>query len=115
MRYICINCHSTEPTLLAVIPQYPLFSEGFWLHWMMNKMEHIPDDLNITLTVHVGDRQWEISDPNKLSEFVELPLEDGSVQVNITMSVGNIWTDTIPITVTPLLGKSVFISSPVVH
>ena len=65
-------------------------------------MDPIPDDLNIVLKIQVGDQQVEIRDPTKLSEYVQLPLAlDGdSVQVSITMSVGNDWTDTATINVT---------------
>ena len=56
----------------------------------------------------MGDQQWEVSDPTKLSE---LPLKGDSVQVNITMSVGNVWNNTIDIPVISPFGKSVVVSS----
>ena len=39
-------------------------------------------------------------------------VEDENFQVNITMSVGNVWNNTITIPVTSPLGKSVVVSSP---
>ncbi|XP_065888106.1 uncharacterized protein [Dysidea avara] len=99
-----LNCYTTTPVpkISAEIPKNQSFDKGFWIYWKFYNMDPIPDDLNIVLKIQVGDQQVEIRDPTKLSEYVQLPLAlDGdSVQVSITMSVGNDWTDTATINVT---------------
>jgi len=91
---------STEPKITAEIPKNQSFTDGFWIHWKLDGMDHIPDNLDITLTVYVGDQQWTVSDPRKLSEYVELPLEGDNAEVSFTISIGSSWSDTVTINVT---------------
>jgi len=99
MWFICvINCLSIEPTIFIVIPNQS-FNKGFWLHWRVNDIENIPQEL-ISLQVNIGDQQWLVGDAHKLSEFVELPLEGDNFEVNITVSVGNVWSEKITTIVT---------------
>ena len=72
-------------------------------------MENIPQEL-ITLKVNIGDQQWLVGDAHKLSEFVQLPLEGDSFEVNVTVSVGNIWSETITSIVTNIPVESKYLS-----
>ena len=90
----------TEPKISVEIPKNQSFDEGFMIRWELLNMDHLPDNLQIRLTVSIGGEQWVVNDPTKLSEFVSLALDGDSALVSITVAVGNVWTETLTINVT---------------
>jgi len=97
----------TELKITAEIPKNQTFTDGFQIWWKIANMDNIPGNMDITMTVHVGDREWTVNDPHKSTEFVRLPLEGDIVEVRLTISIGSDWSDTITIIVQPTVVTTV--------
>ena len=89
----------SEPAILFEIPKNQSFVDGFWIHWKLHNFEGIPSNL-ILIVLHIGDQTWEISDPLSLTEFIELNIMQERTELNVTITVSNVWTITETVVVT---------------
>ena len=92
----------SEPGMSIEIPKNQSFIDGFWIHWKLYNFEDIPSDM-ILMVLNVGSQTWEITDPLSLSEYIKLGITQERTEINITITVRNMWTmtETVVLTVQP--------------
>ena len=82
-----------EPSIFVEISKNDSFVNGFTIQWKLYNFENISEDL-ITMEVQIGNQTWTISNPLKLSEFVDLTITQKGkreFKVSIIITIGNMW------------------------